>query len=384
MASVTKDTIITHELEVEAYTPEPELEGYGRTPPAPNADTIVARSYHPAFLGLFNKSEVPIYALLLSSADSSQNPLFHSGFVYLHDQDQLYTTSDLLQSGSSSLLPVVLISRITFSREMETDIGDVPTNITTLEWMKLRPPANMPMPADAVSYKQGILYCSQGTLEPNTGGLYYMPIGKRPVPIVTNFYGRPFNSIQSVVVDGEGALWFVDSDVGYEREFRPKPQLPNYVYCLQPETATDPINLRVVADGFQRPIGIAMSPNGSVLYVADRLAAKTGDHVDSATIYAFDVVRTDHFMTNNTTAYLTNKRVFAVPTSGIPAAIKCNPGGFVYAACPGGLESWMSDGVPFDTIRIPGGCSSLTFGRHSEFFVGSERNLWYMRFRSRH
>ncbi|KAI0147612.1 hypothetical protein GGR57DRAFT_248116 [Xylariaceae sp. FL1272] len=300
------------------------------------------------------ESEVPVYALLLSSADSSQNPLFHNGFVYLHHQDQLYMTSDLLQSSSSSMLPVILISRISFSREMETDFGDVPTDITSLEWMKLRPPPNMPMPAGAISYKQGILYCSQGTLEPDTGGLYYMPIGKRPVPIVTNFYGRPFNSIQSVVADGDGALWFVDSAIGYEHDIRPKPRLPNHVYCFQPGTDTDPMSLRVVADGFQRPTGITMSPNGRVLYVADTQAAKTDDETDSATIYAFDVVRPDHSSTRNQSPFLTNKRVFAFPASGAPAAIRCDPGGFVYAACPDGVESWMADGVPFGRIRIPG------------------------------
>lgn len=45
--------------------------------------------------------------------------------------------------------------------------------VVGVEWSKLRPPPNMPMPASACAYLQGLLYCSQGTLKPDTGGIYY-------------------------------------------------------------------------------------------------------------------------------------------------------------------------------------------------------------------
>ena len=79
----------------------------------------------------------------------------------------LWVTSDLLQTTSSSQLPIVLISKIRMQRA-EDDAG-----VAAVEWSKLRPPSNMAMPAGACAYLQGLLYCSQGALKPDTGGLYY-------------------------------------------------------------------------------------------------------------------------------------------------------------------------------------------------------------------
>jgi gluconolactonase len=192
----------------------------------------------------------------------------------------------LLQSTSSSRLPVVLISKLSFRRALDSrgppSSPDIPTYASTIysssrvfgvEWMKLRPPPNMPMPAGAIPYKNGVLYCSQGSLESASGGLFYMPLGKRPVSIVTNYFGKPFNSVQSVVEDKEGALWFTDSCIGYEQETRPEPQLPNHVYWFHPTTG----ELRVVADGLKRPTGIALSPDESTLFVTDTEAARLGN-----------------------------------------------------------------------------------------------------------
>jgi gluconolactonase len=125
------------------------------------------------------------------------------------------------------------------------------------------------MPSGAIPYKKGVLYCSQGTLDPSNGGLYYMPLGKRPAPLVTNYFGKPFNSIQSVFEDKEGALWFTDSCAGYEQEIRPPPQLPNHVYWFHPTTG----ELRVVADGLRMPSGVALDPGEKTLYVTDTEAA---------------------------------------------------------------------------------------------------------------
>lgn len=134
----------------------------------------------------------------------------------------------------------------------------------------------MPMPSGAVRYKHGVLYCSQGTLEPNSGGLFFMAPRKRPAPLVTNYFGKPFNSPQSVVEDGDGALWFTDSCAGFEQEIRPMPQLPNHVYWFDPRTG----ELRVVADGLKRPTGLALShrgPQEKKLYVTDTEAARPGN-----------------------------------------------------------------------------------------------------------
>lgn len=179
--------------------------------------------------------------------------------------------SDLLQSTSSSTLPSILISQVSLRRKPD----DPQQSVCAVEWMKLRPPSSMPMPAGACRYRDGILYCSQGNLTPDSGGLWYMPWRKPPTPILTSCFHKPFNSIQGVVEDPEGGLWFTDSSAGSEQEIRPRPRLPNQVYRFDPKTG----DLRVVADGFGRPTAITLGKEG-ILYVTDTDAIRPDGSTD--------------------------------------------------------------------------------------------------------
>jgi gluconolactonase len=110
-----------------------------------------------------------------------------------------------------------------------------------------------------------------------------MPLGQRPVPLATNYFGKAFNSVQNAVEDGDGALWFTDSSAGREQDIRPAPLLPNHVYWFQPTTG----DLRVAADDLKRPTGIALNPNKDTLYVTDTDAARSGNTAVS-TRYAWN------------------------------------------------------------------------------------------------
>jgi gluconolactonase len=132
----------------------------------------------------------------------------------------------------------------------------------------------MTMPAGGVRYHGsggggpgGMVFCSQGSMaEGSTGGLYFMPRGKPPEALVTGFYGRPFNSPHDVAVSArDGALWFTDPCRGFDLGFRPRPSLPCRVYRFHPETG----DLRVMAAGLARPVGIAFSDDESTVYVTD-------------------------------------------------------------------------------------------------------------------
>ncbi len=92
-----------------------------------------------------------------------------------------------------------------------------------------------------------------------------MPRKHPPKPIVTNFHGRDFNSVNDVVVAKDGCIWFTDPCYGNEQDFRQRPKLPNQVYRFDPSNG----DLRVVADGFGRPNGICFSPDEAVCYITD-------------------------------------------------------------------------------------------------------------------
>ncbi|KAI0515308.1 hypothetical protein F5B22DRAFT_197637 [Xylaria bambusicola] len=331
-------------------------------------ETIAIKEFHSSLRSVIGDTST--FSLLLS-ADTSRNPFFHKGCAYVVDTDELYVTSDLLQSTISSRLPVILISKLSFRRTTESSSsGSLTAPITSIEWMKLRPPANMPMPSGAIPYKRGVLYCSQGAHEAYSGGLFHMPLGSRPIPVATNYFGRAFNSVQSVIEGKDGALWFTDSCAGFEQEIRPLPQLPSHVYWFHPTTG----ELRVVADDLKRPAGIALSPREDTLYITDTEAARPGNKHASrsaATIYAYDITRRP-----GSSPFLINRRVFAFAFSGVPAAVICDPTGNVYAACADGVEIFNSGGTALGLIQIPGTCSSLCFGRKGELLVCAGQSLW--------
>jgi gluconolactonase len=212
-----------------------------------------------------------MYSLLLSSVETSQNAFFYSACYYLPQHGELYTTSKPLQTSDFSRLPVVLISKVKLN-EPE------PSVITSVEWTKLRPPKEMAMPSGAVAHGDGAIYCAQGSLVPRSGGIFYLARNKPPVPLVTNFYGREFNSPYGVTVLNNTLLCFTDPSFGHDNEFRNEPELPGQVYCLNPNTD----ELRVIANGFDRPTSIAFSHDESMAYIADTAAMRGDDPSDSS------------------------------------------------------------------------------------------------------
>ncbi|KAK0620220.1 D-lactonohydrolase-like protein-like protein [Immersiella caudata] len=332
-----------------------------RTLSDPESSTISITQYRPALTSLLGPS--PAFSLLLSSYETSKNPFFRSICAYLPGHDELIITSNLLQPTSTSAKPIILITRARLIR------SDDLSTIHSIEWQKLRPPPSMPMPASGAPYLDGVLYCSQGNASPGTGGLYYMPRGHPPVPVVTSYFGKGFNSVHSVAVSqSDGALWFTDPCFGADRGFRPRPEMPCHVYRHVPQTG----DLRVMADGLGRPTGVALSPDGGTVYVGDAgvEGEEGGEVVRAATVYAFDAAERAGGL------FLANKRVFAYVLAGVPMGITCDGLGNVYVGSGDGVEVFSAGGEILGVIEVPGGVSSLAFGKGGELFLCSEQRLW--------
>ncbi|GAB1195535.1 hypothetical protein APSETT444_004796 [Aspergillus pseudonomiae] len=148
-----------------------------------------------------------------------------------------------------------------------------------------------------------------------------------------------------------------------------KPQLPNQVYRFDPVTK----NVRVVADGFGRPNGIAFSSDEKTVYITDTgstLGDGTNDPTGPSTIYAFDV------SILNGEQFLTNRRLFAMADTGVPDGIKLDMDGNVYAGCGDGINVWSPGGVLLGKILIKDGAANFSFGRNGQMFILSENTLW--------
>ena len=87
--------------------------------------------------------------------------------------------------------------------------------------------------------------------------------------IADSHKGKRLNSPNDVVVKSDGTIWFTDPNYGimsdYEGHKADMEQDGCYVFRFDPKNG----KLSVVADDFDKPNGLAFSPDESMLYVAD-------------------------------------------------------------------------------------------------------------------
>jgi gluconolactonase len=170
----------------------------------------------------------------------------HEGPVYVAGEDTLYFTS-VPRPGDAG--PVVDVRRL-----------DLPTG----EVMTVRADANM---ANGMCLDRGgsLLICEQGGFErPARISRLDLLTGDAET-VVDACNGVSLNSPNDVVVRSDGTIWFTDPSYGHLQGFRPPPQTGDHVYRHDPRTG----ETAVVARGFDKPNGLAFSPDEEVLYVAD-------------------------------------------------------------------------------------------------------------------
>jgi gluconolactonase len=272
--------------------------------------------------------------LLLAEVDA------HEGPVYFADEDALYFTT--LPRPGADRTPQVQIKRIALE-----DPEDVSVCV---------PEANGAN-GMAADHDGRLVVCEQGSRwQPSRVSRVDRATGERET-VAEDWRGLPFNSPNDVVVAGDGAIWFTDPSYGHLQGFRPQPAVGDFVYRHDPATG----QTTVVADGFDKPNGIAFSPEEHVLYVTDSGANQEPGsyHVTRPHhIKAFDVLRGGR---------LAGGRLFAVVTPGFPDGLKVDRDGRVYASSLSGVQVFSPNGEPLGEIRVPGAVNFC--------FGGAQRDL---------
>jgi gluconolactonase len=212
-----------------------------------------------------------------------------------------------------------------------------------------------------------LVVCEQGTrsaparisrVDPRTG---------RADTLVDRWGGLRLNSPNDVVVRRDGTIWFTDPSYGYRQGFRPEPQAGDYVYRFDPGSD----RLSVVADSFDKPNGLAFSPDEQTLYVTDSGANQEPGsyHVGRPHhVVAFDVLGGRH---------LGPGRLFTVTTPGFPDGIKVDRDGRVYASASSGVQVFSPAGDLIGQISLPGAVN-FTFGGPGGqvLFITTDTAIW--------
>ncbi len=169
------------------------------------------------------------------------------------------------------------------------------------------------------------------------------------VALAERYQGKRLNSPNDIIVHSSGAIFFTDPPYGIKRE----QQELAFQGLYRLDTSGQ---LTLLADDFDRPNGLALSPDEKTLYVDDS---------NRMHVRAFDVTAE---------LGLTKGRVFAEYRSRSrhsPDGMKVDTEGRVYATGGGGLFVWAADGTHLGVIVLPHNPANVAWG-------DADRNVLYL------
>ncbi len=283
----------------------------------------------------------------------------HEGPVYISREDALYfTTLPQTRNTPAPGTPHAVIKRLAL------DGLSFPVDLSRLSVL----PARVHMPNGmALGHDGSLMVCEQGTRAEHARISRVDPRTGQVDTLTDRWGGLRLNSPNDVTVRSDGTIWFTDPSYGYLQGFRPEPQVGDYVYRYDPASG----RLSVVADSFDKPNGLAFSPDEQTLYVTDSGANhESGSyHVRRPhRIMAFDVRGGSH---------LGPGRLFAVTIPGFPDGIKVDLAGRVYASAFSGVQVFSPAGDLIGQIRLPGAVNFTFGGPGGEvLFITTDTAIW--------
>jgi gluconolactonase len=164
-------------------------------------------------------------------------------------------------------------------------------------------------------------------------------------PVVETWSGARLNSPNDIVCRSDALIYFTDPAYGVE----PSRRALHFqgVFALDPGRE-GPLALRLLADDFEKPNGLAFSPDEGTLYVCD-----TGRYH----VRAFDVEVDGYLRTGS-------RRVFARLDPGQPGGpdgMKVDKAGRVYVAVALGVWVFEPDGRLLGILSLPARPSNLAW-----------------------
>jgi gluconolactonase len=324
---------------------------------SPEAEAVTSRADGPCFEVYDSEFKAVLgrYARLALVAETDA----HEGPVYIPGEDALYFTT----VPRAPAIPVPGMPQAAIKR-LSLDGLSLPVDTSRLSTLQV--PVHMPN-GMTLGQDGRLVVCEQGTRSAPARISRVDPLTGRVDTLVDNWDGLRLNSPNDVVVRRDGTIWFTDPSYGYLQGFRPEPQAGDHVYRFDPRSG----RLSVVADSFDKPNGLAFSPDEQILYVTDSGAnTEPGSyHVGRPHhVIAFDVIDGRH---------LGPGRLFAVTTPGFPDGIKVDRAGRVYASSSSGVQVFSRAGDLIGQISLPGAVN-FTFGGPGGqvLFITTDTAVW--------
>lgn len=181
--------------------------------------------------------------------------------------------------------------------------------------------------------------------------------------IADSFKGKRLNSPNDVIVAPDGSIWFSDPHYGIMTDYegaKAEQELPCSVYRVSPNG-----RIEAVITDMQGPNGLAFSPDGSLLYVADtgRMFSTDPQH-----IRVFDMVDDRPV----------NGRHFHAVTPGCADGMRVDSDGNLWSSAADGVHCIAPDGHLMGKILVPEVVSNICFGGRSKhrLFITATTSLY--------
>lgn len=185
--------------------------------------------------------------------------------------------------------------------------------------------------------------------------------------LADRYGGKRLNSPNDVVVASDGAVWFSDPPYGILTDYeghKAESELPaNYLFRLDPGTG----KLEIAADDFDRPNGLAFSPDERRLYVTD--TGRSTEAGGPPHIRVFDV---------DGGRRLARGRVFADMRDRPADGLRLDTDGNVWTSAGSAVECFSPAGDLLARIPVPERVSNLVFGgpKRNRLFITATSSLY--------
>ncbi|KAF9028930.1 D-lactonohydrolase-like protein [Hymenopellis radicata] len=327
----------------------------------------------PPFFQIFDQSFLNVLGSNPAIYEISSNDTFafaHEAPIYVSDTDTVYFASN--DGGALGMSDLDHNNQVGF-----ISLKDAEAKISSLNGT-----FSVDVPVTVLHLPDSVQMTNGGT-GPVNSSLLLINSGRGPRPpnivrvnpsspqnatvLLDNYYGRQFNSLNDIKVHPSGKLFFTDVVYGFLNHFRPQPLMPSQVYRFDPATGA----VRVVADGFDKPNGIAFTADGKTAYIADTGASGGflgNNQTEPATMYAFDVDPKSHAFKN--------RRVLAYVDAGVADGVQVDTNGNVYSGCGDGVHVWNDQGDLLGKFFLGTTSANLVFAGKGRLVILAETKVF--------
>ncbi len=166
----------------------------------------------------------------------------------------------------------------------------------------------------------------------------------KPASVADNYQGRRLNSPNDLTIGADGAIYFTDPVFSEAHERRGQLGFRGVYRIGASHTIT------LLANDFEWPNGIAISPDQQTLYVNDSARMH---------VRAFDI-RTDGTVVND--RIFAELRPWSPDIKGVPDGMEVDSLGNLYVTGPGGVWVFNQEGKRLGIIETPESPSNCAFG----------------------